>query len=307
MRLTRVLSNIVCILITAIFIILLYVYKDNIQESITETVNIINKNKIIIPEEKYNIRDYTFDTVTSTEDFEPNNLQELKNIYYTVLNNGWDSFTFYCPVEYESCISDVLSIAKNSEYLELVNYYVSPYNNYTLYNTTVSTSGEVFLQIDKVYNDSEVEYLKKFVDETIVGLGINPSKPTKNDIKKIHDYLINKISYDNEYNDTDINSNSNNAYGAIVDNKAICSGYTDAFAIFLDRLKIKNIKLPSENHIWNYIYFEGKWYHIDLTWDDDEVHKNNTTNYFMINTKKLFELDNEKHNFKKELFLETSE
>lgn len=307
MRLTRVLSNIVWILITAIFLLLLYVYKDNIQYSITETVNIINKKKIVIPEEKYNLRDYTFATVTPTEDFEPNNLQELKNIYYTVLNNGWDEFTFYCPIDYEDCISDVLSIAKNSDYLELVNYYVSPYNNYTLYNTTVSTDGEVYLQIDKVYNDSEVEYLKKYVDETIVALGINPSKPTKDDIKKIHDYLIRKISYDTEYKDTDINSDSNNAYGAIVNNKAICSGYTDAFALFLDRLKIKNIKLPSENHIWNYVYFDNKWSHIDLTWDDDEVHKNNTTNYFMITTKKLYELDNEKHNFNKDLFLETKE
>ena len=75
----------------------------------------------------------------------------------------------------------------------------------------------------------------------------------------------------------------------------------------MDRLNVKNIKLPSENHIWNYVYFKNKWYHIDLTWDDDEVNKNNTSNFFMIDTKKLFELDKEKHNFNKEFFIETKE
>ncbi len=75
----------------------------------------------------------------------------------------------------------------------------------------------------------------------------------------------------------------------------------------MDAINIKNIKLPSENHIWNYIYFGDKWYHVDLTWDDDEVHTNNTTNYFMISTEQLFKLDKEKHNFDTELFKETKE
>ncbi len=307
MRLTRVLLNIIYFLITAIFIFLIYIYREDIQNLVTSTVNDALKEKVIVPSESYNLRSFEFETVKNTTDFEPNNIDEIKNIYYTVLNNGWDKFTFYCPYEYTTCVDDVLAIANKSEYLETINYYVSPYNNYTLYNTTVSTTGEINLQIDKLYNESEIEYLKKYVDETIVNLGINPSAPTKNDLKKIHDHLIQNISYDNDYNENDINSDSNNAYGAISNHKAICSGYTDAYAIFLDRLNIKNIKLPSENHIWNYVYVNGQWYHIDLTWDDDEINKNNTSNFFMIDDKKLFELDKEKHNYNKDLYKEIKE
>ena len=34
------------------------------------------------------------------------------NIYST-LNNGWETFTFYCPDEYTECLNDVDKISKN--------------------------------------------------------------------------------------------------------------------------------------------------------------------------------------------------
>ena len=308
MKLRRVLLNIICILVAAILIVLMLTHKEEINVFVYSRVNEVLQNKVIIPDEKYNVRNYDYITVEEANSFEPANLDDIRKIYYTVLNNGWERFTFYCPAEYKGCIDDVLSIAKNTTiYLEINNYYVSPYNNYSLYNTTVSTSGEISISVDKLYSNEQIEYLKKYVDETLVKLNINTNNPTKEDLKKIHDYIINEVSYDDNYDKTDLNSNSNNAYGALVDHKAICSGYTDAYAIFLDRLNIKNIKLPSEDHIWNYIYFDNKWYHVDLTWDDDEVHKNNTSNFFMIDTTQLHKLDTEKHNFDTELFKETKE
>ncbi len=308
MRLRRALINIIWILVAAILITLMLTHKEQINFFVHSTVKEVLQEKVIVPTESYNKRDFVFETVNETDNFEPHNIQDLRNIYYTVLNNGWENFTFYCPLDYKDCINDVLSIAKDkSVYLEINNYYVSPYNNYSLYNTTVSTSGEIYLSVDKLYSNEKIEYLKKYVDETLEALKIKTDNPTKEDLRKIHDFIINNVTYDDEYDKNDLNSDSNNAYGALVLHKAICSGYTDAYAIFLDRLNIKNIKLPSDNHIWNYLYFDGKWYHVDLTWDDDEKHINNTSNYFMINTEQLFKLDKEKHNFDTELFIETKE
>ena len=45
-------------------------------------------------------RDYSFDYVKLTDDFSPSDYQDLLNIYYTVLNSGVDSFSFYCPDDY---------------------------------------------------------------------------------------------------------------------------------------------------------------------------------------------------------------
>ena len=97
-------------------------------------------------------------------------------------------------------------------------------------------------------------------------------------------------------------TDSNKATGALLKGRALCSGYTDAFAIFLDKLKIPNFKINSEEHEWNAIYFNKKWTHIDLTWDDDEINKNNNRNFFMVNTKELQEKDKKEHNFKKALY-----
>lgn len=108
--------------------------------------------------------------------------------------------------------------------------------------------------------------------------------------------MINNITYDDDYTKTQ-DENSTTAYGAITTKKSICGGYTDAFAIAMDILNIPNFKVSSKEHIWNAIYYNNTWYHIDVTWDDDEINKNNNTNFFMINTDTLLKKDKKDHDF----------
>jgi len=72
--------------------------------------------------------------------------------------------------------------------------------------------------------------------------------------------------------------------------------------ILLD-INIPNIKVSSDNHIWNLVYIDNKWLHLDLTWDDTENTKYNN-NYFLITKERLFMLDNKEHNFDSDFFLE---
>ena len=127
---------------------------------------------------------------------------------------------------------------------------------------------------------------------------------TKNDIKKIHDYIIKNTTYDDEYEQSNEITESNKATGALIHKKALCSGYSDAFALFMDKINIPNFEVTSEEHEWNAIYFNNKWYHVDTTWDDDETNKYNTSNFFLINTNELLLKDKKEHNFDKEIFLE---
>ena len=41
-------------------------------------------------------------------------------LFFNVLNNGWDNFTFYCPKEYTTCSDDVERIANNRELLSAI-------------------------------------------------------------------------------------------------------------------------------------------------------------------------------------------
>ena len=96
------------------------------------------------------------------------------------------------------------------------------------------------------------------------------------------------------------NYHSNSAIGTLFEGKSVCSGYTDAMSLFLDKLKVKNVRIATDKHVWNGIYLDGNWYHLDLTWDDPVLSDNSNIiqyDYFMITTDELKKLDDDDHNF----------
>ena len=60
--------------------------------------------KVIIPKPNsyYKKHDYKF--VQETKDYIPYSKQDLLTIFYSILNNGYETFTFYCPSEYTECL-----------------------------------------------------------------------------------------------------------------------------------------------------------------------------------------------------------
>ena len=93
----------------------------------------------------------------------------------------------------------------------------------------------------------------------------------------------------------------------ITQGKAICGGYSDLMAIYLNRLGIKNYKISSNTHIWNFVYLNGKWYHLDATWDDPVASDGKSHllhNFFMISTKELHNLDGKEHSFDLNIYKE---
>ena len=77
-------------------------------------------------------------------------------------------------------------------------------------------------------------------------------------------------------------------------------------SIFLNKLGIINYKISNDEHIWNLAYINNKWVHIDLTWDDPVTENDiNRTDYFMIDTKTLQNLDSE-HDFDTNIFTEAN-
>ena len=87
-------------------------------------------------------------------------------------------------------------------------------------------------------------------------------------------------------------------------NIALCSGYSDTFALMLDMLDIPNFRVSNIEHIWNVIKFNNEWRHIDVTWDDDEINKNNIYNFYYLTTNELIEKDNDLHTFNRDIYLE---
>lgn len=68
------------------------------------------------------------------------------------------------------------------------------------------------------------------------------------------------------------------AYGCLVDGQAKCEGYAKAFLYVCRRAGISAMNVPGkigkdENHVWNIVEMDGKYYNMDVTWDDDAQYR----------------------------------
>ena len=181
-----------------------------------------------------------------------------------------------------------------------INNYIHPYNSFKTIKTKVSSNNEITLEIQKKYSEEKINKINELVNNVISELDLNNIDDLTK-IERIHNYILNHTVYDKNTNNFDINS----AYGSLIEGHSVCSGYADAFSIFMNIYKIPNIRVSSENHLWNLVYINGKWLHIDLTWDDSENNKYDN-NYFLITKEKLFSLDTKEHNFDESFFIEAN-
>ncbi len=250
---------------------------------------------------------YTYSYIKNVDNFEPQNKTDLLNLYYTVINSGVDEFSFYCPKEYKKCLDDVVELAENQNELSDINGFVHPFNSFDTIETTYDSLRKVQLKIVKTYTDKEIEEINKKVDEIIKNV-VKEEKDTKKVIQLIHDYIIEHTKYDKDRADFNkVNYASNTAYGVLFEGYGVCNGYADAMSIFLNRYNIPNYKIASANHIWNAVNLDGKWYHLDLTWDDPITKDNKDVilhDYFLITSNKLKTLDVTQHTFNMETYVE---
>ncbi len=91
--------------------------------------------------------------------------------------------------------------------------------------------------------------------------------------KYIHDRLVSECEYDMEMVEKgDDDPDASSAYGALVNHRAICGGYTMASKLLLKSVGIKSYAVHgiADNlpHVWLLVNIEGGWYHLDVTWDD---------------------------------------
>lgn len=139
------------------------------------------------------------------------------------------------------------------------------------------------IYMDYRYNKESVvkmvEQMDKKADAVIAKFDDDTSTYTK--IKYIHDYIIKVCTYDKNA------KTAGTAYGALVAKKAKCDGYSQAFAYICRKAGIYTVNVTGyagEEHMWNKVYYNKKWYNVDVTWDDPEspLKDNLSYNYFMI-------------------------
>lgn len=272
--------------------------EDTVDTKTIETPKVIESNpfKEIGNSKNPNIVDYSN---VNVDKYFYNQLEEpSKTIYKALESNKENMKSGTYKIELGENFSDILEKENGQE--ELGNYYQSAIEAYIYDNPEVFylNPSKMYLNIETItefasvsYNvfinsGNEANYLADgFTNEEEVRDAINKVEEVKNyifsqrrendyeNIKMLHDYLVDNIEYDT----TISRNNIYDVYGALVNRVSVCEGYARSFKYILDEMGIPcvlvigtgtNSQGETERHAWNYVELEGSWYAVDCTWDD---------------------------------------
>lgn len=106
----------------------------------------------------------------------------------------------------------------------------------------------------------------------IVGLAKNEYETVSEQLLFINDYIAMNCEYDTESADNtdEADDSAWSAYGCLVENSAVCEGYTNAVTLILDKLGVPSIEVightsSGQLHTWNKVYLDGEWLNLDVT------------------------------------------
>ena len=80
--------------------------------------------------------------------------------------------------------------------------------------------------------------------------------------------------------------------------------------LFLEKLGVKNYKVSSDEHVWNAVFINNRWLHLDLTWDDPVTSTGENIldhKFFLIDTLTLLNLEKTEHQFNIDVYSELKE
>lgn len=299
-------NSILYIIFVIVVTVLCVVYSEELVTLYYSAIRYLSgRNNEFVKNEYF--RSYDFMYVQNTFDFEPNNPKDINNLFYTIINSGQDSFTFYCPRDYDNCLNDIKSIASDQTKLSHINNFVHPYNGFKHIEIQYTSSGQVDVLITRNYSDIEIEAINEKVD-SIYNSVVNEESSTIDKIKAIHDFIINNSKYDTGRSDYNLDIyKSDTAYGPLLQGYGICGGYTDSMMLFLEKMDVPNYKISSSTHVWNAVLLDGKWYHLDLTWDDPVAFDHSDIlqhEYFLVNSDTLHVKEVVEHQFDADVYLE---
>lgn len=249
--------------------------------------------------------------------------ERQKDVYNTLLNAGLDSadnvngvkITFTTPITCQNTTTSLTAEAKNELALAVQGgvaalmddhpemFWLGAYK--LSYSYSYSVSGGVYtLSVSsitcKMNYDTAVYADKASVTDYYTRMmaafdAFEVKGYTRYEkVKSIHDTIAKQVSYDSTFT----NGTAHQPTSVFLEPfLPVCEGYAEAFKMLCDREGIPCVIVVGDanggGHAWNYVKMEdGKWYAVDLTWDDQGsiyydyflVGANSTNRYFGNNT-----------------------
>ena len=141
---------------------------------------------------------------------------------------------------------------------------------YTSGRTVVQPNG---YSVDgKTVDSSNVHIYKQQLENAVTkALKDLPNDSDYEKVLYLHDYIARLVEYQQGEDDQTV-------YGSLVENKAVCAGYSRALQLLLQRIGIRSWYITGtgynpttgrqEPHGWNVVFLNNECYYVDVTWND---------------------------------------
>ncbi len=234
--------------------------------------------------------------------FDPIDDIKEKDTALTTINEVADKLNEAILDDTDGTLLLYISNNVSNDELKNVNYFIDTVNG-SITSMSIYYSVTDARRVEFSYSRSDSLYVK---DSIINGKAIPPDKTSASVLLEktnsilssvvssnmssydkelaIHDYLVNNCVYGHSSSNDE---SEYTAYGALVNGKAVCSGYAAAMDLLLSCTGIdtefvigtavsenENGENVTDNHAWNQVNIDGTWYNLDATWDDPVGEKN---------------------------------
>lgn len=206
--------------------------------------------------------------------------------------------------KYSTCC-DISSVERSVDISKVVSTVLGDHPNIIYFNKTqLRTMSGVFIKqlsftgcIPKKQIIKKEQQLKAAIEEAVWDIDKN-SRSDKEILQGITEYLQRSVRYDYDELSSIMKRSakvkfpdSHNAYGALVNHKAVCDGFSSAYAAIAQSFGFRCMMVEGKsshdnsakvNHAWNIVDYENNFYHIDAAWDANayEVSKHYSYIYF---------------------------
>lgn len=200
-----------------------------------------------------------------------NTKEELGEIIGKAIKKGIKTIkvTFKTPKYKEPEIKEYISSLDLWEDTYVFNH---QYTYTTLADNTIT---DIAITLVSRVADGDKKAVNEFMNNWVKN-NMSQSDDDYTKVKKIHDYIVDNTTYESNSETTPNGHSVYDVTGALLDKIAVCDGYSKAFheLAIKSGLESKRVSGDAWNdaysgpHAWNIVKVNGKWYHVDTTWDD---------------------------------------
>ena len=145
-----------------------------------------------------------------------------------------------------------------------------------------SSSANVTVRLSYRETAEQTNYVNQNADSILKRI-IKPGMNDHEKVKAIHDWVVRNLKYDTTLT-------KYTAYDGLYTGSTVCQGYS-----LLTHKLLKGAGIPEQNrggtasdnpqgqlHAWNLVLLDGKWYHLDTTWNDPVPDRDNEVSLYVL-------------------------